>query len=76
MAKLDKKERKKYKKTKAKDKITIRDARILTGGRNAAENVSLSKFESTTNKVSSKSKQIKKGSGYHEITRESVHHKL
>jgi hypothetical protein len=57
MAKLDKKERKKFKKNKLKDKIGTRDARVLTGARTVADNVSLSKLM----KVSDSSKRIKKG---------------
>jgi hypothetical protein len=57
MAKLDKKERKKFKKNKLKDKIGTSDARVLTGARTVADNVSLSKLR----KVSDSSKRIKKG---------------
>ena len=50
----------------------MRDARILTGARTVADKVD-------DNKVSDKSKRIKKGrfaSGAHTITKESVHAKL
>jgi hypothetical protein len=74
MSKLDKQARKKFKKNKKKDKIGMRDARILTGARTIADNAGMSALS----KVSDKSKRIKKGrfSGQHEITKESVHQKL
>jgi hypothetical protein len=64
LAKLDKKERKKFVKNKQKDKIGTKDARVLMGGRTLAENA-----------VLKQSKQIKKGR-FNEITREKVHEKL
>ena len=42
MSKLDKNERKKFKKNKQKDKIGTRDARVLTGARTVADNAALS----------------------------------
>jgi len=73
MSKLDKKERKKFKKNKLKDKIGTRDARVLTGARTVADNASLSALQ----KVSENSKRIKKGRGtFNAITREQVHAKL
>ena len=75
MAKLDKKERKKFKKDKQRDKIGTRDARVLTGARTVADHAILSAYK---NKVSDSSKRIKKGRGTfpNEITREKVHEKL
>lgn len=42
MSKLDKQARKKFKKNKKKDKIGMRDARILTGARTIADNAAMS----------------------------------
>lgn len=42
MAKLDKNERKKFKKNQKKDKIGTRDARVLTGARTVADHASMS----------------------------------
>ena len=72
LSKLNRQDRKKAKRQLAKDKITTRDARVLTGGMTVAENATLSNI----NKVNPKSKKIKKSGGAHEITREQVMDKL
>jgi len=72
-AKMDKKERKKYKKDRSKDKIGTKDARVLTGGLTSSESAAVKKLES---KLSAKSKKIKKNAGTNEITKESVLNKL
>ena len=53
------KERKKYLKNKAKDKITTKDAKVLMGGVNMSEGAEM--IKKMSNKVSEKSKKIKKG---------------
>jgi len=74
LAKLTRQERKTHikKKRNTKDKITTKDATVLTGGRTVAENANLSK-------VSDRSKAIKKkgvkGTS-HEITKAKVQAKL
>lgn len=74
MAKLDKKERKKFKKDKQRDKIGTRDARVLTGARTVADHKVLSAYN---NKISDQSKRIKKGRGtFHELSRDKVREKL
>ena len=68
VSKMNKKERKKYQKNKAKDRISTKDAKVLTGGVTLADNAEL--IKKMTNKVSAKSKKIKKATGGHEITKE------
>ena len=71
---MNAKERKKHQKNKTRDKIGAKDARVLTGGMTYADNAAaIKKLE---NKVSTKSKKIKKSAGGHEITKESVVAKL
>ena len=74
MSKMSKKDRKKYQKNKAKDKISTKDAKVLTGGITLAENAEA--IKKMTNKVSAKSKKIKKATGANEITKDQVMAKL
>ena len=74
-SKMNKKEKKKFRKDRKLDKIGTKDARVLTGGMTYADNAeAIKKLES--NKVSAKSKKIKKNAGAHEITKEKVVEKL
>ena len=74
MAKMSKKERKKHQKMKGKDKISTKDAKVLTGGLTLADNAE--QIQKMTAKVSAKSKKIKKAVGANEITKEQVMAKL
>ena len=74
LSKMKSKERKKYLKNKAKDKITTKDAKVLMGGVNMSEGAEM--IKKMSNKVSEKSKKIKKGSGANEITKQQVMEKL
>ena len=67
LSKMKSKERKKYLKNKAKDKITTKDAKVMMGGVNMAEGAEM--IKNMSNKVSEKSKKIKKGQGANEITK-------
>ena len=59
LSKMKSKERKKYLKNKAKDKISTKDAKVLMGGVNMSEGAEM--IKKMSNKVSEKSKKIKKG---------------
>lgn len=51
LSKLDKKDRKKFKKNKQKDKIGLQNARILTGARTVADNATLSSLHSNSKAI-------------------------
>ena len=65
--------------SRGRDKITTKDARVLTGGQTVADHAELSKMQS---KINDRSKTIKKGGKKdakgtsHEITKEKVRAKL
>ena len=59
LSKMKSKERKKFLKNKAKDKISTKDAKVLMGGVNMSEGAEM--IKKMSNKVSEKSKKIKKG---------------
>ena len=67
LSKMKTKERKKFLKNKEKDKITTKDAKVLMGGVNMSEGAEM--IKKMSNKVSEKSKKIKKGAGANEITK-------
>ena len=80
MSRLTRQERKQKKRKlgRGKDKISTKDARVLTGGQTVADHAELSRLQAQL-KVNDRSKAIKKNSAKgtsHEITKAKVLGKL
>jgi len=77
LAKLSRQDRKQHKKRagRGKDKITTKDARVLTGGRTVADHAELSKVSDRSKTIKKGGKRDAKGTS-HEITSAKVRAKL